>query len=482
MEETYIAGNGATATVDKTSNYNDLQVQYDASLIEFPAGSDVIIPTTNIMLSNSYAVVGEPYAAKFIADGWPAPVISIVEFPAGLNMVGDSIFWTPNASQFWVERINTKVSNPGNTFMTNLYVESEVFETAQNQLKLDVGNHGRLGAYSSYGKGLYYNTLNGLYSGMFSLVDRNDLKFSGGLYNWPFRPNEGFSTTTSRFPEFNAFKTSFSDEWESNRIGVNIVETVHSSTTTGDDKYAIIEYEVTNTSGNTIDDLFAQLTADFDIGISNQNLGGYDPITQTIFMYEPGGANNPYYYGFTPLNCNVSGAAVFNVDNNYIRTISPLTTIESDPTVPREYRCQLNIGPYTINNAETQTFAFAIIAGNNLNDIKNSATRAKQVFANPSTAVPELTDNLSNGFSMEQNFPNPFKQSTRINYSVGKEGKVSVKVYNLQGKLIETLVDEIKSAGNYSVHFNAKSNIGGIYYYQLQTDNFVTTRKMVLMK
>lgn len=485
MEETYITSGGAIAVVDKTTNHNDLQVQYDAKLLDLPSGSDVIIPTTNVILSKNQAIPGEPFAAKFTTDGWPSPVINIMEKPAGLTQVGDSIFWTPSASQYWIEKVSTKISDKDNTILNDFYIESEAMEAAQNQLKLDVGNHGRLGAYSNYGKGMLYKTLNGLFSGGFSLVDRNNVKFAGGLYTWaPFCPNEGFSTTTSRFVGFNAFKTSFNDSWESNnRIGVNILETVHSSSTAGDDKYAIIEYELFNISGNIIDDLFAQLNADFDIGTTNQNLGGYDPVTETIYMYESGGANNPYYYGFTPLNCTVSGAAVFNVDANFIRTIQPLTTIEPNPTTPKNYRCQLSSGPYNINNGETKTIAYAIFAGDNLNDIKNSATRAKQVYvSNPPTTIPKITDNQYDGLKLRQNFPNPFQQSTQINYTVGKQGKVSVKIYNIEGKLIETLVDEIKSTGNYSMRFNAVNITSGIYYYQLQTDNYVITKKMVLMK
>ena len=483
MEESYITGGGALATVDKSPNHNDLQIQFDAELAEFPQGSAVVIPTTNISYSGGYAVVGEQFKAKIITNGWPAPTVELLNFPTGLTMIGDSIFWTPGINQFWVETLSTRVSNPGNTFVDDYYIESEAFESVQNQIKLDLGNHGRLGTFGNYNKGLFYKTQNGLYSGAFSLVDRNNMKYSGGLYTSPFRPNESYSSVPGQLQGFDAVKTSFSDEWESNRIGVDITQTVHKSSVSGDDKYIIVEYNVKNISGNPVDDLFAQLTQDFDIGNSNNNLGGYDATTETIYMYEPGGANNPYYYGFSLLNKNVSGAALFQVDANYVRTAAPLTTIESNPTVAGEFRCQLNTGPFLLNNGESQTIAFAVLAGDDLTDLLTSAARAKLVYANNGvTDVAVVNENQLAGYSLGQNYPNPFRQISQINYAVGKGGKVSVRVYDLQGKIVSTLVDETKTAGNYSVTFNAQNVAEGIYYYQLQADNCLITKKMVVIK
>ncbi|MFA5044523.1 MAG: LamG-like jellyroll fold domain-containing protein [Paludibacter sp.] len=484
MEEEYIASNGATVTVDKTTNHNDMPVQFNAKLIDFPEGSEVIIPTTEISYSNSYAITGEKYAAKIFVNGWPAPSINIVEKPTGLTMVVDSIFWTPQADQYYGVKLSTKVSNSSGSFFNDFYIDSETIESVQNQLKVDVSNRGKLGAFGNYGKGLFYKSLNGLYSGEFSLVDRNNNAFAGGIYSYPtFCPNEGFSSTTSRFPGFNAIKTSFNDSWEANRIGVNINETIHSSSIAGDDKYEIIEYQVTNTSGFTIDDLFAQLTADFDIGIYNHNLGGYDQNLQTIYMYESDGATNPYYYGFTPLNSIVSGEALFNIDSNYVRTVKPLTTFAQDPTTVNEYRCQLNTGPYSLANGASRNFAFAIFAGDNLNDLKNSATRAKLVFTNNTpNALSDVNYDQSSGFLLEQNYPNPFQVSTQISFYIAKTCKVSLKVFDLQGKEIVTLIDDTKQAGNYSTKLDAKDLPSGMYYYQLQANDYSITKKLVLIK
>ena len=85
-------------------------------------------------------------------------------------------------------------------------------------------------------------------------------------------------------------------------------------------------------------------------------------------------------------------------------------------------------------------------------------------------------------YSLEQNFPNPFNPMTTINFSIPKEGLVMLKIYNTIGEEIETLVSEIKQAGNYNVNFDASSLSSGIYFYRIHTDSFVETKKMILMK
>ena len=85
-------------------------------------------------------------------------------------------------------------------------------------------------------------------------------------------------------------------------------------------------------------------------------------------------------------------------------------------------------------------------------------------------------------FNLSQNFPNPFNPTTTINYSVSKSSPVVLKVYNIMGKEVETLVNEQKGAGNYQVRFNASKLASGVYFYQLKSGDLVSTKKLVLLK
>jgi photosystem II stability/assembly factor-like uncharacterized protein len=99
----------------------------------------------------------------------------------------------------------------------------------------------------------------------------------------------------------------------------------------------------------------------------------------------------------------------------------------------------------------------------------------------------ESTNELPNGFSLKQNFPNPFNPRTKIKYSIPSVGTrrgvfVQLKVYDMLGREIITLVNEEKPSGNYEVNFNASNLPSGIYFYRLQAGSFVETKKMTLLK
>jgi photosystem II stability/assembly factor-like uncharacterized protein len=91
-------------------------------------------------------------------------------------------------------------------------------------------------------------------------------------------------------------------------------------------------------------------------------------------------------------------------------------------------------------------------------------------------------DNLPDDYSMTQNYPNPFNPATTIKYSIPKEGLVTLKVYNVIGEEVATLVNDIKQVGNYNLTFNAENLSSGVYLYRLKAGSFVETKKMILMK
>jgi hypothetical protein len=90
-------------------------------------------------------------------------------------------------------------------------------------------------------------------------------------------------------------------------------------------------------------------------------------------------------------------------------------------------------------------------------------------------------------FDLMQNYPNPFNPETAIKYSIPQDGKVTVKIYNVTGKEVATLVDKDMLAGTYEVKWNSMDNIGntvtsGVYFVKLSSGNFVETKKMLYLK
>ena len=86
------------------------------------------------------------------------------------------------------------------------------------------------------------------------------------------------------------------------------------------------------------------------------------------------------------------------------------------------------------------------------------------------------------GFSLSQNYPNPFNPSTTIKYSIPKLSFVTLKVYDILGKEVSTLINEEKPAGIYQVEFKAANLPSGVYFYSIRAGKYVETKKMILMK
>jgi hypothetical protein len=109
-------------------------------------------------------------------------------------------------------------------------------------------------------------------------------------------------------------------------------------------------------------------------------------------------------------------------------------------------------------------------------------------FGYPIVSVEDEPQVVSN-FKLEQNYPNPFNPSTKISWQSPIGSHQTLKVLDILGREVATLVDEYRPAGNYEVEFNAASHSGnvrnlpsGVYFYQLKASNFVETKKMILMK
>ena len=96
--------------------------------------------------------------------------------------------------------------------------------------------------------------------------------------------------------------------------------------------------------------------------------------------------------------------------------------------------------------------------------------------------VENIQSEIPSNYSLEQNYPNPFNPSTVINFSIPESGLVTLKVFNILGQEVAELVNNVKTAGNYEVSFDASSLTSGMYIYRIQSGNFLATKKMMLVK
>jgi hypothetical protein len=136
-----------------------------------------------------------------------------------------------------------------------------------------------------------------------------------------------------------------------------------------------------------------------------------------------------------------------------------------------------------LNDADEETRGSNMIRWwGDSNDEWQNATYFGNVNLVSGSAVEDNAPVVVSGFELDQNYPNPFNPSTSISYSVTKTSQVSLTVYNLVGKEIATLVNEVQPAGLHVVNFDASDLTSGVYFYTLRADGQSLTNKMMLMK
>jgi photosystem II stability/assembly factor-like uncharacterized protein len=114
--------------------------------------------------------------------------------------------------------------------------------------------------------------------------------------------------------------------------------------------------------------------------------------------------------------------------------------------------------------------------------VGNGGTILKTTTGGATFIEEKEIDKIPNDYLLSQNYPNPFNPSTKIRYSVPQPSEVAIKVFDILGSEIETLVNEEKPAGAYELTWNPTDHPSGVYFYQLRAGDFIQTKKMILIK
>lgn len=99
-----------------------------------------------------------------------------------------------------------------------------------------------------------------------------------------------------------------------------------------------------------------------------------------------------------------------------------------------------------------------------------------------STPVEEVARGVPHGYEMSQNYPNPFNPTTAISYRLSAVGHVTLRVYDVLGREVATLVNSRQTAGEHSVVFDSRNLSSGVYIYELTANNFISVKKMLMLK
>jgi hypothetical protein len=176
-------------------------------------------------------------------------------------------------------------------------------------------------------------------------------------------------------------------------------------------------------------------------------------------------------------------------ENGYVQIaqvdIPTYITPHYEDTSVLEYNCAEPVPPY----GTEYPVRYRVVAVDNTEwaSVKSDFVSTTGMTPGGGTQIggndhPEFNAELPKEFNLSQNFPNPFNPVTKINFALPKQGFVSLKIYDITGREVQTLVSEVKQAGYYSVDFNGSSLSSGVYFYRIQSNNFVSVKRMVLIK
>jgi hypothetical protein len=179
----------------------------------------------------------------------------------------------------------------------------------------------------------------------------------------------------------------------------------------------------------------------------------------------------------------ISDGLLFIISDIYDRSADVISPFDADATPIFDFLNTTEVSSIRVSTATNRV----VYLGIGFEQIDNAAAAQDSILARsirwltPAVGVSnDLQKPLS--YSLNQNYPNPFNPATRITYSVREEGPVNIKVFDMIGQEIITLVDEVKKAGTYSINFKALNLSSGVYIYQMRAGDFISAKKMSILK
>jgi hypothetical protein len=217
------------------------------------------------------------------------------------------------------------------------------------------------------------------------------------------------------------------------------------------------------------------------------------------------------YFGFDPNKADSNNDGICDGTELALKMVNKIESLPTDPSISEPYieyigmdgihLCSvcgeeivmelMNIYNPLINTTspfEITSYAFHFMKKGSfacegaLEGRINPIELAHYLNINPSEIQHEIINNKPEEFILEQNYPNPFNPSTTIKFRLPASNYVSLKIYNLAGQEIETLVNEYRKAGEYEINLTAEGLPSGIYFFQLKAGKYSETKKLILLK
>ena len=358
-------------------------------------------------------------------------------------------------------------------------IEQAVHDTGLVQFEVyDDGNLGTESPAPFAGTGFVFDGTQGLFASTV-VVGQSQDQVSGMAYEtgeWVTTNPLSLAAPPEGFDQ--AFAAAYDDSGAPNPIGVEVDQLSYSSTEAGFDGFVVVELDVENTSGADLENIYVGIFADWDVGAATANLGGFDEDSGLLYVYDTAGGLN--YYGVAALDDNVSGYNLHaGAGSNPTQEdlYNGMTTFFPIPELADDRRTVLGVGPYDIAAGESVPVRFAFVGGEDLDAIIANAMAAQGgVTPSVETTTPAGT------FVLHSAYPNPFAGSTTVGFSIPTAEHVRLTVYDVLGRRVATLVDDVLQAGDQSVRFDATGLQSGTYFYHLEAGDAQLTERFTVVR
>ena len=287
----------------------------------------------------------------------------------------------------------------------------------------------------------------------------------------------------------------FSDKGAgTNALGIETTLSTYSFSQAPDDKFVILKSSLHNKASLDITGLYAGYYIDWDIPESgySEDMTYFDSNNKIAIAYNNNDKTAPYTgaalisdggYGYYPIeNSATSGSVALNDGNGFTdaeKWYALSNGIGKTSAGVGDISLVISGGPYNIPADQSVDVAFAIAAAPTLQEvigaINESKIKYQSIINNPPGEIPV-------SYELYQNYPNPFNPATVISYQLPAAGYVSLKIYDVLGREVSTLVNEEKTPGSYKISFKAGTLSSGVYFYKLTTGSFMQMKKMILLK
>ena len=290
---------------------------------------------------------------------------------------------------------------------------------------------------------------------------------------------------------------AFSDSGAtSNRIGIEVNLHTLAYNRDSTQNFIIFEYDIHNLNSTTINNLFAGLFLDWDISSNGgSDFANFDRSYSMGYAYSSTGYPPTYaacaLISGAPTNYTVidNPDSINGIYNGFTKlhkwpALSGGTVDTSSGTTPTDISMVVSGGPVSIAAGSDTKLAFVLAAADGVQGLQNAVNVAREMYGLPAGITPRPS--LPAFAELYQNYPNPFNPTTEIGYQLSSVSNVNLRVFDVLGREVATLVNQRQDPGYHNVTFDASKLASGVYFLRLTAvsdlQTYVQSRKMVVLK